>query len=250
MPRRHLRLRVQDEPAGRELRAGFARIRAELELPEEFPADVLAEAEAAAAAPDLPAVRRDRPAVPHHRPARVDGPGPGDAPRATRRGFRVRYAIADVAAFVAPGRRDRRGGAPARSRRSTARTRAPRCTRRCCPGRGVAAARPGAAGAAVDDRPRRRRRADALSTYAGPLVRSRGPARLRRRAGPRSTRARPTSGCSCSPRWASCGGSARSSAAASACRSPSRRSSRTATRSGSSTACRCRWSRGTSRSRC
>ena len=54
MPRRHLALRVKDAPAGRELRAGFARIREELGLPTEFPADVLAEAEQAAKNPDLP----------------------------------------------------------------------------------------------------------------------------------------------------------------------------------------------------
>src|SRR6476659_9222455 len=85
MPRRHLAVRLQDEPAGRELRAGFARIRAELNLPEDFPADVT----------DL-------------RFLTIDPPGSTDLDQAMhleRRGagFRVKYAIADVAAFVRPG---------------------------------------------------------------------------------------------------------------------------------------------------
>jgi exoribonuclease R len=103
MPRRHLSLRVQDEPAGRALRAGFARIRAELQLPGEFPADVLADAKAAAVAPTLPAYDvTDLPFL------TIDPPGSTDLDQAMhleRRGagFRVRYAIADVAAFVRPG---------------------------------------------------------------------------------------------------------------------------------------------------
>ncbi len=103
MPRRHLAVRLQDEPAGRQLRAGFARIRAELKLPEDFPADVLAEAEAAAKAPDLPSDDVTDP-----RFLTIDPPGSTDLDQAMhleRRGagFRVRYAIADVAAFVRPG---------------------------------------------------------------------------------------------------------------------------------------------------
>ena len=103
MPRRHLAVRLQDEPAGRELRAGFARIRAELKLPEDFPADVLAEAEEVAKAPDLPADD-----VTDLRFLTIDPPGSTDLDQAMhleRRGagFRVRYAIADVAAFVRPG---------------------------------------------------------------------------------------------------------------------------------------------------
>ena len=150
-------------------------------------------------------------------------------------GYRVRYAIADVGAFVRPGRRDRRRGAPARRdalQPGPAHAAAPAGALR---GRRLAAARPGPAGAAVDARPRRGRRADRRrrTPGAGALA---GPARLRRGAGSSSTAAGPTSGCSCSPRSASCGWRSRSSAAASACRSPSRRSSRTAARSGSSTA--------------
>ena len=78
-------------------------------------------------------VRPDRPAVPHHRPARLDRPRPGDASRAARRRL--------------PGplrhrRRRRRSSTRAEpidveahraARPSTARTAAPRCTRRCCP---------------------------------------------------------------------------------------------------------------------
>ena len=84
------------------LREGFARIRREAGVPEDFPADVLAEAEAAARrAPDgLPV---DLPFI------TIDPPGARDLDQALhleRReagGHRVRYAIADVAAFVVPG---------------------------------------------------------------------------------------------------------------------------------------------------
>jgi exoribonuclease R len=103
MPRRHLALRIHDEPAGRELRAGFARIRDELNLPVEFPAEVLAEAEQAAKSPDLPSYDvTDLPFL------TIDPPDSMDLDQAMhleRRGsgYRVRYAIADVAAFVRPG---------------------------------------------------------------------------------------------------------------------------------------------------
>ena len=72
-------------------------------MPGEFPVGVLAEAEAAAAAPTLPAY--DVTELPF---LTIDPPGSMDLDQAMhleRRGagFRVRYAIADVAAFVRPG---------------------------------------------------------------------------------------------------------------------------------------------------
>ena len=78
-------------------------LRAELDLPGQFPADALAEAEAAAASPRLPELdRTDLPLV------TIDPPGSRDLDQAlhlarTPDGFRVSYAIADVAAFVTPG---------------------------------------------------------------------------------------------------------------------------------------------------
>ncbi|MGZ4595109.1 MAG: RNB domain-containing ribonuclease, partial [Actinomycetes bacterium] len=51
MPRRHLRLRALD---GAELRAGFAKIRAELGLPDGFAADVKDAADAAVRCAALP----------------------------------------------------------------------------------------------------------------------------------------------------------------------------------------------------
>ncbi|MDQ1584734.1 MAG: hypothetical protein QOH80_99 [Actinomycetota bacterium] len=100
MPRRHLRLRVED---GADLREGFARIRQELHVPEDFPADVTAEAEAAAREVRAPAY--DATDIPF---LTIDPPGSMDLDQALnieRRGsgFRVRYAIADVASFVAAG---------------------------------------------------------------------------------------------------------------------------------------------------
>jgi len=93
----------------------FDAVRAELDVPAEFPAEVLAEAERAAAEPVLPAYdATDLPLV------TVDPPGSRDldqalhlAPRAGG-GFRVSYAIADVAAFVRPG-----GAVDAEARRRT-----------------------------------------------------------------------------------------------------------------------------------
>ncbi|MER5950732.1 RNB domain-containing ribonuclease [Streptomyces sp. NPDC001904] len=101
MPLRHLRVTgAAREPLG----AVLSDLRTRLDVPEEFPADVLAEAEAAAAAPRLP--ERDETDIPFFT---VDPPSSTDLDQAmhlSRRpggGYRVRYAIADVAAFVVPG---------------------------------------------------------------------------------------------------------------------------------------------------
>lgn len=80
----------------------FDRIRDELGVPGEFPADVLAAAGEAARSPRLPdADQTDLPFF------TIDPPGSRDLDQAMHlqrdgRGFRVRYAIADVAAFVPP----------------------------------------------------------------------------------------------------------------------------------------------------
>jgi exoribonuclease R len=82
----------------------FDSVRAELEVPAEFPADVLAEAQRAAAEPVLPV--EDATDIPF---VTVDPPGSRDLDQALHLaarpagGFRVSYAIADVAAFVRPG---------------------------------------------------------------------------------------------------------------------------------------------------
>lgn len=86
------------------LLARFAAIRAELGLDEEFPPEVTAEAEKVAAQPvDLP--ERDETAVPFFT---IDPASSMDLDQAMHLerdgdGYRVRYAIADVPAFVAPG---------------------------------------------------------------------------------------------------------------------------------------------------
>ena len=87
------------------LRGDFARIRAEFKLPEEFPADALAEAERAASTAWARTGRtdlRDRPFV------TIDPPGSMDLDQAMlleRRGdgYAVHYAIADVGAIVPRG---------------------------------------------------------------------------------------------------------------------------------------------------
>ena len=96
--------RVRVVPKAAPPAEGFAAIRAELGLPAEFPADVLAEAAAAAGAP---VARADRTGVAF---VTIDPPGSLDldqAFHAARRGagYRVSYAIADPGAFVRPGGR-------------------------------------------------------------------------------------------------------------------------------------------------
>ncbi|MFJ2796356.1 RNB domain-containing ribonuclease [Streptomyces sp. NPDC087290] len=101
MPRRHLRM---TGPADTPLRASLRTLRTGLGLPAAFPPEVLAEAER---------VAKD-PAVPDHEDATdlpfltIDPPASADLDQAMylerrRRGYRVHYAIADVAAFVRPG---------------------------------------------------------------------------------------------------------------------------------------------------
>lgn len=96
------------------LAPAFAAIRADEQVPEDFPAAVLAEAEAVARSPRLPDT--DLTDIPF---VTLDPPGSMDLDQAfhlerlaqpgatsgvgTSRGYRVRYAIADVAAFVRAG---------------------------------------------------------------------------------------------------------------------------------------------------
>ncbi|CAN5848676.1 RNB domain-containing ribonuclease [soil metagenome] len=93
-------------PAAVELAEGFARIRKGMGLPEEFPAEVLREAAAAAGRPAVAGSdRTDRRGI---ELLTIDPPGSMDLDQAfaaTRRGdgYRVWYAIADVGHFVDPG---------------------------------------------------------------------------------------------------------------------------------------------------
>ncbi|NEA62008.1 RNB domain-containing ribonuclease [Streptomyces sp. SID12488] len=101
MPRR--RIRVTGAPEA-PLRAALTALRTELGVPDSFPPAVLAEADRAAKAPVLPPL--DATDIPFFT---IDPPTSTDLDQAmhlSRRpdgGFRVRYAIADVAAFVEPG---------------------------------------------------------------------------------------------------------------------------------------------------
>ena len=86
-----------------ELVARFDAIRAELSVPEAFPPEVESEATASAASPALP--ERDETAVAF---LTIDPPGSMDLDQALHierdgDGYRVRYAIADVPAFVTAG---------------------------------------------------------------------------------------------------------------------------------------------------
>lgn len=100
MPGRRLGLKVEiPEP----IVAGLAAIRTNLQVPAEFPAEVVAAAEAAAAAPRLPELDRTELEF-----VTIDPEGSKDLDQALHiarddSGFVVSYAIADVAAFVTPG---------------------------------------------------------------------------------------------------------------------------------------------------
>ncbi|WP_413316394.1 RNB domain-containing ribonuclease [Agrococcus sp. 1P02AA] len=99
MPARHQRLTDTTD----ELAAALAAIRADLGLDEAFPPEAIAEAEAFAAAPALPDA--DQTGVEF---VTIDPDGSTDLDQALHieregEGFVVRYAIADVPAFVEPG---------------------------------------------------------------------------------------------------------------------------------------------------
>ncbi|MEU6065828.1 MULTISPECIES: RNB domain-containing ribonuclease [Streptomyces] len=100
MPRRHISVTGTPEAP---LRAAFTALRAALGVPRNFPAEVLAEAERAAKAPAPSSY--DATDIPFFT---IDPPGSTDLDQAIHLsrwdgGHRVRYAIADVAAFVVPG---------------------------------------------------------------------------------------------------------------------------------------------------
>lgn len=101
MPRRHLHL---TGAAGSPLRAALRGLRTELGLPDGFPPDVLAEAADAARNPAV-AGHEDATELPF---LTIDPPASTDLDQAMHlerraHGYRVHYAIADVAAFVRPG---------------------------------------------------------------------------------------------------------------------------------------------------
>ena len=101
MPRRHIRVTGAPEAP---LRAALTALRTELGVPESFPPEVMAEAERAAKSPALPSY--DATDIPFFT---IDPPTSNDLDQAMHlsrqgsTGYRVRYAIADAAAFVVPG---------------------------------------------------------------------------------------------------------------------------------------------------
>ncbi|MFI9046210.1 RNB domain-containing ribonuclease [Streptomyces sp. NPDC053427] len=112
MPRRHMHV---TDAAEAPLRAALHDLRARLEIPDHFPPTAQAEAESAARAPRIPAADgavatehtlEDATGLPLFT---LDPPGSLDLDQAmflSRRpggGFRIHYAIADVASFVTPG---------------------------------------------------------------------------------------------------------------------------------------------------
>jgi len=104
MPKRVLRVRSSDDGvAAHTLRDGIAAIQAELKVTAEFPPEVEAAAEKAAANPRLPSLDRTELAF-----VTIDPEDSMDLDQAmflerNGDGYRVHYAIADVAAFVTPG---------------------------------------------------------------------------------------------------------------------------------------------------
>ena len=149
------------------LRAGIAQIQAELEVSPSFPPEVEAAAAAAAANPRLPGLdRTDLPMI------TIDPPGSMDLDQALHlardgSGYVLSYAIADLGAFITPGRPGRRRGAHPRADALRRRLEGPAAPQGPVRGRRVAAARPGPAGAALDDPPRLGRVADRRRGGAG-----------------------------------------------------------------------------------
>ncbi|MCX5378618.1 RNB domain-containing ribonuclease [Streptomyces sp. NBC_00091] len=101
MPRRHMHMAGAD---GAALRAALRDLRTRLGVPGAFPPEVLAEAGRAAAAPRLPSEdATDIPFFTIDPPASVDLDQAMHLAKRSAGGYRVHYAIADVAAFVTPG---------------------------------------------------------------------------------------------------------------------------------------------------
>ncbi|MDJ0383017.1 RNB domain-containing ribonuclease [Streptomyces sp. G-G2] len=103
MPRRHMHMTGAD---GAALTAALRDLRTKLDVPGDFPPEVLAEAERAAKAPRPPGPALDATDIPLFTidpPASVDLDQAMHLARRPGGGFRVHYAIADVAAFVTPG---------------------------------------------------------------------------------------------------------------------------------------------------
>ncbi|MFJ6717421.1 RNB domain-containing ribonuclease [Streptomyces sp. NPDC091259] len=101
MPRRHLHMTGAD---GAALRTALRELRTRLDVPAQFPTAVLAEAEQAAAHPRLPPT--DVTGIPFFTldpPESVDLDQAMHLAKRPSGGYRVHYAIADVAAFVTPG---------------------------------------------------------------------------------------------------------------------------------------------------
>jgi exoribonuclease R len=99
VPSRSYRL-TTDSP---EIEAAFAELRRQLKVPVEFPAEVLDEAEQAAAAPRMPDVDETSTAFVTLDPAESMDLDQAFFIERAGDGYRVQYAIADVAAFVEPG---------------------------------------------------------------------------------------------------------------------------------------------------
>src|SRR4051794_17100257 len=95
--------KVAVAPVPPALASGLAAIRARLEVPDDFPADVLAAAEQAARHPRLPELDKT-----HLDLVTIDPEGSRDLDQAlgivrSAGGYTISYAIADVAAFVTAG---------------------------------------------------------------------------------------------------------------------------------------------------
>ena len=100
MPRRRVRLAAPDDAR---IAAAFAELRKSLDVPTSFPADVLADGDESVRSPRLP--EKDETAIPF---VTIDPPESMDLDQAMHlerrgNGYRIRYAIADVGAFVTPG---------------------------------------------------------------------------------------------------------------------------------------------------
>ena len=258
MPRRHMHVTGAAEAP---LRAALRELRTEARRSRRLPARRHRPRRTARPRPaDLaPTARGDRahlrtpptsPSSPSTRPAPPTSTRRCTCPGAPGGGYRVHYAIADVAAFVDTRRRPGRRGPPPRDDPLLPRRAGPAAPARAERGRRQPAARPGPPGRPVADRPRRGRAATAASTYAAPWSAA-GPSWTTRASSGSSTRARPRNRSPCcseigllrEEREVDRGGDLPRT-------SPSRRSSSGTAATPSNTAPRCPPTAGTPRSPC
>ena len=216
-------------PTRAEIAAALAELRESLEVSLDFPAEVLADAKQSVREPRLPDA--DETAIPF---VTIDPPESQDLDQALQleragKGYRVRYAIADVAAFVTPGGADGRRGARARADALRAGRERPPVPADACP-RAPASLLPDEIRPAIVWTMELDATGEGSRSTFGERSCAAARSSTTRVSSARSTTAPRASRCSCCVRSACCGSSASDGAERSTCRFRSRWSSKGAGR--------------------